>query len=252
MSRSSVYDALTLSVRSFGEANREALFLSAESGLLRAAVYGGPKSKLRAHVSPFHRGKLYVYHDPVRDSRKVVDFDVRSWKPGLRESLDRSLAAAAIVETVALSQGGGGDWATALEEADSSLEACSEAEDTAVPLVLARFFWVWTSLLGSQPELERCSRCACAAAGDEVLWYSRLQRELLCGRCVPEGDRGLRPLQPGSRRWLGAVSRTDPRSALRIGLADDAVRNVGRFVMEVLSDAMETWPRSWSYLEERT
>ncbi|MDR2104051.1 MAG: recombination protein O N-terminal domain-containing protein, partial [Treponema sp.] len=81
MNRSFTYSALVLRVRSSGESNREAFFLTAEEGLIRATVFGGPKSKLRSHVAPFHRGTLWVYHDPIRDSRKVTDFDVQSWRP---------------------------------------------------------------------------------------------------------------------------------------------------------------------------
>lgn len=71
MSRTFTHQALVLQVRSSGESNREAVFLSAEEGILRATVFGGPKSKLRAYVAPFHAGTLWIYRDPVRDYRKI-------------------------------------------------------------------------------------------------------------------------------------------------------------------------------------
>ena len=48
-----------------------------------------------------------VYHDPSKDSRKLSDFDVRSWRPGLRELYERAMAADAVAETVLASHGGG-------------------------------------------------------------------------------------------------------------------------------------------------
>ncbi|MDR2484736.1 MAG: recombination protein O N-terminal domain-containing protein, partial [Treponema sp.] len=54
MARSFTYSALVLRVRPVGESNREAWFLTPEEGVLKAAVFGGPKSKLRAHIAPFH------------------------------------------------------------------------------------------------------------------------------------------------------------------------------------------------------
>jgi len=48
MSRSFTYTAQILSVRSSGESNRDATILTAEEGIIRATVFGGPKSKLRA------------------------------------------------------------------------------------------------------------------------------------------------------------------------------------------------------------
>ncbi|MDR1256680.1 MAG: recombination protein O N-terminal domain-containing protein, partial [Spirochaetaceae bacterium] len=79
MTRNSVCPALVLRVRPCGESNREAFFLTAETGVTRAYVYGGAKSRLRAAVSPFQSGDLYLYRDPARDSGKVTDFDVRRW-----------------------------------------------------------------------------------------------------------------------------------------------------------------------------
>ncbi|MDR1286997.1 MAG: recombination protein O N-terminal domain-containing protein, partial [Treponema sp.] len=114
MARSFIYSALVLRVRSSGESNREAFFLTAEEGLVRATVFGGPKSKLRAHVAPFHRGTLWVYHDPVRDSRKVSDFDVQLWRPGIRESYERTMAASSLAETILAAYGGGGGWSGGL------------------------------------------------------------------------------------------------------------------------------------------
>ncbi|MDR2078214.1 MAG: recombination protein O N-terminal domain-containing protein, partial [Treponema sp.] len=53
------YSAIILRVRPSGESNRETWALTAEEGILRATVFGGPKSKLRSHVEPYHRGTLW-------------------------------------------------------------------------------------------------------------------------------------------------------------------------------------------------
>jgi len=100
--------ALALRVRPWGESNRQVSFLTAEEGLLQATVFGGPKSKLRAYTAPYHNGTLWIYHDPVHDSRKVTDFDVHAWREGLRENYDRIMAAGAIAETILESHGGSG------------------------------------------------------------------------------------------------------------------------------------------------
>ncbi|MDR1100566.1 MAG: recombination protein O N-terminal domain-containing protein, partial [Treponema sp.] len=113
MPRTFTYTALVLRTRPSGESNREAWFLTAEEGLLRATVFGGPRSRLRAHVAPFHSGPLWIYHDPVRDSRKITDFDVLCWRPGIREQYERTMAADALAETILNSHGGGGNWKTA-------------------------------------------------------------------------------------------------------------------------------------------
>jgi DNA repair protein RecO (recombination protein O) len=56
MPRNHTYTALILRVRPSGESHREVWFLSAEEGILRATVFGGPKSRLRSQAAPFTRG----------------------------------------------------------------------------------------------------------------------------------------------------------------------------------------------------
>ncbi|MDR0388700.1 MAG: DNA repair protein RecO C-terminal domain-containing protein [Spirochaetaceae bacterium] len=222
MSRNQNYTALVLRVRPQGESNREAFFLTAEEGILRATLYGGPKSKLRSQVAPWHRGRLLLYHDPVRDSRKVSDFDVESWKPGLRELYERSAAAGTIAETILASSGGGGGWDEALALAEESLGALAEADRNGAVFLLIQFIWKWIDFLGQRPSLEYCSSCACEYPPDGVLWYSRYEGNFLCSACAhnPEADDYLE-LSPGLRRWLGIADRVAPGELRRYTL--DAV-----------------------------
>jgi DNA repair protein RecO (recombination protein O) len=218
MTRSFTYNALVLRVKPSGESNREAWFLTAEEGILRATVFGGPKSKLRAYVAPFHQGTLWVYHDPVRDSRKVSDFDVRLWRPGLRESYDRAMGADAVAETILSSHGGGGAWGHALELAGGSLDALENADEKTCGRILIHFLWNWADVLGVRPDIKTCASCACEARPDEVLWYDPREDGLFCSDCVDRtGAGGLFSVGPGARRWLLAVQDLDA-SALSRGL----------------------------------
>ncbi|MCL2070003.1 MAG: recombination protein O N-terminal domain-containing protein [Treponema sp.] len=151
MSRSQSYSALTLRVRASGESNREATFLCAEEGLIRATVFGGPKSRLRAYVAPYHQGKLMIYHNPVRDSRKVSDFDVQSWRPGLRELYERVMVADALAETILAFHGGGGAWLEALKLAGSVLDSLETADAAACSRLGAHFLWEWAGIMGLWP-----------------------------------------------------------------------------------------------------
>jgi DNA repair protein RecO (recombination protein O) len=173
MPRTFTYTALVLRSRASGESNREAWFLTAEEGIIQATVFGGPKSRLRAHVAPFHSGPLWIYRDPVRDSRKVTDFDVKDWRPGIREQYDRTMAADALAETILASHGGGGNWETAFALAGKTLNALEGAEDQNCLPVLLHFFWNWLDILGLRPET-------------------------------------LPPLHPGAQRWLAAAESLDP------------------------------------------
>jgi DNA repair protein RecO (recombination protein O) len=247
MSRSFTYSALVLRVKAVGESNREAWFLTAEEGILRATLYGGPKSRLRAHVAPFHRGTLWLYHDPVRDSRKVTDFDVRSWKPGIRETYYRSMTALSLADTILASHGGGGDWAEALALIDQTLAALETADDETGSRLAVHFLWNWADLLGVRPPLDRCSSCACEAGPDEVLWYSPREGGLLCASCG-ENRRDLPGLAPGGRRWLKTVESLNPALLSRYIPEEESFRQVRVLVFGIVAAALGRRLDSWDYI----
>lgn len=249
MNRAFEHRALALAVRASGESNREAVFLTADSGLIRAMVFGGPKSKLRAAVGPFHGGILHVYRDPVRDSRKITEFDVQDWRPGLREGLERSFAAQAIAETIIASHGGGGAWEEALELASDTLDALDIADGKACRSAFVRFLWKWTEILGMRPDLDECGHCACTPRDDEVVWYSGREGSVECGRCSDAARGDAVEVGPGGRSWLRAVDRADARSALRIDADEASLRQARHLVFAVAVQSVGERLKTWNFLE---
>jgi DNA repair protein RecO (recombination protein O) len=246
MSRSFIYSALILRVRSSGESNREAWFLTAEEGIIRATSFGGPKSKLRAHISPFHSGTLWVYHDPVKDSRKVTDFDVHSWRPGIRECYERVQCASSLLETILATQGGGGNWKTALALANSALEALAGADAMHCTPIMVHFLWNWALFLGVAPELEHCASCACPPSADGLLWFSKRDGVLLCSNCAHKHD--AVPIYPGARRWLAAVENLAPDRLLRYTLEKPALVAARFMATHLLAGVLGRWLSSWESL----
>jgi DNA repair protein RecO (recombination protein O) len=198
-------------VRPSGESNREAVFLTANAGISRAFVYGGAKSKLRSYVSPFHSGGLYLYHDPVRDSYKVTDFDVRNWRPGIRENYDRSMAAAAIAETVIAGFGGGCNWNEALEQANASLDAMELADAANISRVLVHFLWNWAELTG-----------------------------------IYSGDRRFRLSAP-ALRWLETSSTLPAAEVCSLGLDSASFLEAKNFCTNLIASAIGRRLKSWEW-----
>ena len=208
MPRSFTYSALTLRLKASGESNREAWFLTAEEGVLRATVFGGPKSRLRAQVAPFHEGTLWIYHDPVRDSRKVSDFDVRIYRSGLRELYERAMTADALAETILASCGGGGGWPMAAKLAAGVLDALCPADAALCSRLGVYFLWQWAGVLGVRPDTCVCAACPREIPRDKTLFYSVENEALFCESCAR--NEGLSPagvirLCPGARLWLAGL-----------------------------------------------
>ena len=241
--------AVALRVRPSGESNREAWFLTGEDGILRATVFGGPKSRLRAQVSPFHSGKLLIYHDPVRDSRKVEDFDVSSYRPGLRERYERAITAGAIAETILSTHGSGGDWPEAVKLTAGALDAIESAGGGAhCTRVGVYFLWRWALLLGVQPDLGSCASCAREASRDKPLWYFTDRESLFCEACcginASEAASGIR-IGPGARLWLGEIAQIPPSALARISLDASSLEQAKALSTAVLAATLGRRLATW-------
>jgi DNA repair protein RecO (recombination protein O) len=242
--RSFTYSGLTLRVAASGESNREAWFLTAEEGVIRATVFGGPKSRLRGQVAPFHEGKLWIYHDPVRDSRKVSDFDVQFYRTGIRELYERVMAANAVAETILASHGGGGNWPIAAKLSGGVLDALEIADAAACSRLAIYFLWRWAGILGARQELA-CSSCACEVKRDGLLWYSVKREALLCENCVRPNTDPLIRLGPGARLWLGGVETLPAAAFVRVTADAASLEQAGNLSRAVMAAALGKRLPTW-------
>jgi DNA repair protein RecO (recombination protein O) len=244
MVRSFTYDALVLRARPSGESNREAWFLTREEGILKATVFGGPKSRLRAYIAPFHQGTLWIYRDPARDSRKVTDFDVRFWRPGLREQYERAKTALSLVETVHASFGSGGGWNDALNLAGAALDALAQADTLFCSRIFIHFLWNWLDLLGLKQDLRRCARCGRELQDAETVLFGGQAGSLRCPSCAGSAE-GLTALGPGARRWLRTVSPMNPAALNRYTLDSASRAQAAALATGLMARALGRRLASW-------
>lgn len=248
MNRSSVYKALVLRSRPFGESNREAWFLTAEAGLMRAAVFGGPKSRMRSYASPFHSGMAWMYHDPVKDSRKLTDFDVKEWRPGIRELYDRVMAADAAAETIIASHGGGGNWEKGFSLAASMLDALEFADIVMCNRLLIHFLWKWADFIGLRPEFDHCSHCGEPVPSGSMLWHIPGEGGLACASCLDAAQK-LKYWEagPGCRHWLETVFPLSPGVISRYTLDKKSFHESKSLVTAILAEALGKKLASWEW-----
>ncbi|MDR2478752.1 MAG: DNA repair protein RecO [Treponema sp.] len=252
MFRTASHTALILKSRPSGESNREVWLLTAEAGLIRATVFGGPKSRLRALAAPFNSGRVWVYHDPVKDSRKISDFDVQSWRPGLRELYERSMAAGAVAETVLASHGGGGHWEEVLSLAEAALDALAEAGEEACSRIPVFFYWRWAGFLGLDPSLDYCVACGGKSEDSAALWYSPRESGMVCGGCISaqrrEGEvSGFVFAGPGCRHWLKTVRPLDPSRIVRHTMDKKSFQEAKSLTTAILAEALGKRLSSWDW-----
>ncbi|MDR0451994.1 MAG: DNA repair protein RecO [Treponema sp.] len=259
MNRTPTYNALILRARPSGESNRELTLLTAEEGLIRATVFGGPKSRLRAHAAPYHQGTAWLYRNPAKDFFKVTDFDVQSWRLGIREDYDRAMAASAVAETILASHGGGAERGPAFALAGDTLDALEGADRDGCRRIAAQFLWNWADILGARPDLRRCAACGREFPGAEAtLWYSRREAQAVCPSCsgLDEDIRALTgaaraaeflPAGPGARRWLLAAESLGPGRIGRVGTDRASWREAKALCAAVLGAALGKQLASWDW-----
>jgi len=249
MRRSFTYSAITLRVKQSGESNREAWFLTAEEGVIRATVFGGPKSRLRARVAPFHEGELWVYYDPVRDSRKANDFDVRSYRPGIRELYERAMTADAAAETILASCGGGGNWTDAAQLTSGFLDALNDADAALCCRLGVYFLWHWAEILGVRPDLATCTLCARAVPREQALIFLAASEGLFCEHCAhrenPSPTTSRIRVDGGARLWLGGIENLPPEAIARVTLDNTSLHQAKSLSKAILARTLEKWLSTW-------
>ena len=243
MSRTLVCSAMVLRSRPSGESNSEVTMLTAEEGIIKATVFGGAKSKLRAYAAPYNSGQVWIYRDQAKDYGKISDFDVKSWRPGLRELYERTMAAGGAAETILSTHGGGGEWREALSLAAATMDALETANEELCSRILIHFLWRWAGFLGLQPQVEACVTCEKKA---DALWFSAREGTVSCDDCAPE-QTGLIRLDLGCRRWLEAVGRLEPSQLGRYSMDTKSFREVKSLVTAVMTAALGKRLASWDW-----
>jgi DNA repair protein RecO (recombination protein O) len=245
MSRTAIYSALVLRNRPSGESNSEVTLLTDGEGIIKTTVFGGAKSKLRAHSAPYNSGQVWIYRDKSKEYAKISDFDVHSWRAGLRELYERTMSAGAVAETILSSHGGGGDWGGALKLASETLDTLENANEELCARLLIHFLWRWAGFLGIQPHLENCSACG-KDAGDDTLLFNAREDAVFCANCAEEQS-GLLQLNPGCRRWLSAVSTLESAQVHLYSMDNKSFIEAKSLTTAVLTGAIGKRLNSWDW-----
>ena len=186
MMRNTQFSATILKTVSSGESNRIVSYLTCKNQIESAMLYGGPKSKLRSMVSPFHTGTLYVYTDPVRKTSKITDFDVSAFRPALREDLYKNWAATLCSELVLKTFAGGQIESNVFYLVNGFLDGLNLVSENESRIGTLRFLWCYLGELGIQPSVTECFSCGTEfdknEESDSVL-YSPEENGFICKFC---------------------------------------------------------------------
>lgn len=191
MNRDTQTEALVLYLKSYGDSHREAVLLTPDTGLIRAVVYGGSRSKLKSLVSPYHSGRIWLYSDEVKKSVKITDFDVTNFRIGLRENVCKTYCAALCAELVTKTCGAG---SVSLDETIELfalvcgfLDGLHLSTEEEGKLGLLRFLWRYQILLGvhfNTTECERCGKEFASMQKNNPVYFISSENVCVCEDCA--------------------------------------------------------------------
>lgn len=239
-------EALVLSVKDFGEGHRNAVLLLPEVNnlckIIDAAVFGGPKSKLRGLIVPYHRGQIWLYSNPLKNSNKITDFKVSDYRMGLRENLTRIWCASFAAE-LALKLKGNIDWYVL----NFFLTGISISSEKECKTALLRFLWRTINFSGIAPETETCCRCSTkidnhyaeknAERNLKDLYYLPAEDACVCRNCIQEGEVSFY-LSQESLLYLFAVKNLNPNVSREFVLSDKTYSELKHFLFYLIRSAV--------------
>ena len=247
------FEAVVLRARESPGGDRIVTFLAANRGLVDAFVFGGPKNRLRSLASPYHAGRVWIYQDPVKDLRKLSDFDARRTFPSLREDLRKIWAASFFAEALLRTDAAGGESRGAYDLILDGLEALETASDRDIDYAVLQYGWRLVDLMGLRPDPSGCAQCGRPFSAGEGAWFSGRQGCFFCPECGRETDAGspseTLAVGTGALRYLETTTSLPFRDALRVAVAEEDVPTLKALVFQLARRAAEGELRTLSRAE---
>lgn len=239
MERNSVVSALILSSRPMGEDNRCVSIFSPELGVFDAIQYGGRKSRLRSVVQSFHSGKMWLYTDASKTFPKITDFDVTSYRPSIRESLEKNWAASLCCELI-LKTHCAGDFQKGWYITSGFLDGLDFSDESECRTALLRFLWRFLSLLGLQANTSECIRCGSPLT--TIGFYISTEGSFVCPNCFNnsiEQTQKIFSLSGEALRYLEAVSERTPKESRTLPISAKATKELEDTLFYLIEKAAE-------------
>ncbi|HET6487845.1 MAG TPA: DNA repair protein RecO [Spirochaetia bacterium] len=217
MYRSISTRAIVIRRERLGEFHKSLLLLTSDLGLIWATAYGAYKmhSALRLGSEPFTASRALLYHNPVKNTYKVMELEIIESFPGLQADLARITAASLWAEVVQKSYGAGETTDTLFRLLVEGLRLLQESDPRLEPYLTIQFLWRFLTLAGYLPDLGRCERCSLPLDPSARAFYSASDNAVVCAACG--GERGSL-LPAGALRYLEASRHGSIRDASQVRL----------------------------------
>lgn len=241
MQRSYNYEALVINVQTIGENNNFVTLLTAEKGIIRAILYGGPKSKMRSLVAKWNCGNVWLYENPEKNQIKITDFEIKNFHNTFSENLYKSFAASLAAELAIKTHcaGSARQCFKLINGFFDGMELCNEAQSK---VGLIRFLWRYLELLGIRPQTTECSFCNNPFFNSDfdsasVFYYNKRENNFICRECATsvQNKADFFPINANAVFYLSAISALSPAQIRKIQISKEdyaQIREIAFFLIE--------------------
>ena len=238
MYRNYIKEALFLKKYRIGEFHKGVVMLTPDSGMLNAIAHGAYKlkSRLRTATEQFTYTKVYIYRDPVKDSYKITDVEVKDSFDFILNSLVKYYHASLWAEIVLKSFGGGRESEYTFELLLDSLRILNNGDERDSVYVSCQFIWRFLTISGLKPELSYCSHCGRFLDVNERVVFVKGSAAIVCSLCA---GRGGYTLFQGARAYLEKTQSLLLRYAVKVRLEEQALVSLKKILYQLIQANLE-------------
>lgn len=239
MGRHIVTKAVVLHTYRVGEIHKSVALFTPDHGLIYAMAHGAKKetSRLRSATETFCFSKVFLYHEPVKDTYKITEAIPRGFFYGVRENLSKFYSACLWAEVILKSFGGGDKGSVLFYLLRDCLDLLEGVAEKRVLYISIQFIWRFLRNSGLVPDLNICSHCGKETSPNEKFFLSVHNTGFVCPEC---GIDDHRILSLGSRKYLSASSLLPLEQAVGISLEENSLRDLKDILYALVEGILET------------
>lgn len=245
MNRNFATEAVVLSLKPSGENNTLVTLITKDRGIIRASLYGGPKSRLKSLCSQWNAGTVYIYENPEKKQNKISDFDVKKYHLSFGENLFKSYSALLAAELVIRTECAG-DITASWPLFNGFLDGLELSDENQGKAGLVRFLWRFAGISGLQPDTEECAQCGERFFPENVenlqlpsvMYYNTSGNSFVCPDCITRSFQehstsGFVPVSRKALTYLNAVSNLPPAEARQFPLDEESFFQLKKVVFSL-------------------
>jgi DNA repair protein RecO (recombination protein O) len=238
MSRNSITQAIVLKTNRIGEIHKGVVLLTRDRGIINAVAYGAwkMKSRLRAYTQLFSYSKVYLYHNPVKNTYKITDMEHFSSFNSISQSIRKYYCASLCAEVILRSYGGGESVNDVFALFLESMRCLEEVKEEEVVFVLIQFLWRFLILTGHGLECDVCSQCGAGIEKTDSAFYEQGRSGFLCIRCKRMENETC---NPGMRKYLSATMTLPLRRAMDVKIEEKSAQTLKTIILHIIEALLE-------------